>query len=717
MTALTYGNDADLIKGTVVDRTNIGDGKVLAYNLAANKIEYVTSGSGGGGSIGDPVVGGTVGSILFVDGSGNLGQSNANLYWDNTNKRIGINATTPQGSFHVKSNATTEVTMIKQLIVGQTADLFEWRDSSGTVIGDMPVSGAMRLTAGTASNPTYTFFGDQDTGVYWDGATANSLFFSTGGTARAVINSSGQMLVGGTTISASSYAGKLQVMGAAPATGAIDPTTFSVCSTTNGTWTVGQPWGRIDFISNDSSGGADPTDKTHARIELQASATSGGASELVFWVKPGSLAEAFKFTKDAYFQIGAARAAASLAVAGQGTAAVTLFQNLSHGSGDLINLSLTGYSATWTRSTTTATFTVFSTSHLVTGDSVFLTTSSDEQAIPVGAYTITVLTATTYSITCNNVGRVSGSAKLLHNWTRSGSTATLYMSSTSSLHTGMQIYTTDSSSTAAISNFTVFTITVATATTITFTCTNAGATSGYLNTIMTRARITTKGNMILGQLQSGEPSARLQIKTEKTDVIGLMVDAIASQTSDLAQYRDSSNNVLALIDASGRMRTRLGVTTATTVKTGGASYQNFTQTGNTAATETDCFSHSVAANTLGSDGDTLNFSACGTFAATASTDKRIRVKFGATTIYDSGTLAITTANNWSLSGMIIRTGATTQKCFVSITSSSSVLTGSNSYSTAAETLSGAVTFKLTIQGTNASDVVGEFFKENWISAT
>ena len=39
---------------------------------------------------GTPVIGGTSGSVLFVDSSGNLGQDNANLFWDNTSKFLRV---------------------------------------------------------------------------------------------------------------------------------------------------------------------------------------------------------------------------------------------------------------------------------------------------------------------------------------------------------------------------------------------------------------------------------------------------------------------------------------------------------------------------------------------------------------------------------------------------------------------------------------------------
>lgn len=135
-----------------------------------------------------------------------------------------------------------------------------------------------------------------------------------------------------------------------------------------------------------------------------------------------------------------------------------------------------------------------------------------------------------------------------------------------------------------------------------------------------------------------------------------------------------------------------------------------TQTGNTAATETDLFSYSVPGGTLAAVGESLEFAATGTFAATASTNKVIKVLFGGTTIYDSGSLAITTANSWSLRGSVTQVSATSQKCEVTITTSSSVLVASTTYLTAAETLSGIVVLRVRGNGTNANDVLGQRWK-------
>lgn len=133
---------------------------------------------------------------------------------------------------------------------------------------------------------------------------------------------------------------------------------------------------------------------------------------------------------------------------------------------------------------------------------------------------------------------------------------------------------------------------------------------------------------------------------------------------------------------------------------------NTTAVGNVGTGEDNLISYTVPAATLATNGDHLEFEAAGTFAATAN-DKRIKVKFGAATILDTGVLAITAAGDWQLRGKIIRTGAATQKCVVAFTSTDAALRVWPDYATAAETLSGTVVLKLTGEATANNDVVQE----------
>jgi len=58
--------------------------------------------------IGDTVVGGTSGSILFVDAANALGQDNANLFWNDSTDRLGIGVTDPDSKIEVLATTTQQ---------------------------------------------------------------------------------------------------------------------------------------------------------------------------------------------------------------------------------------------------------------------------------------------------------------------------------------------------------------------------------------------------------------------------------------------------------------------------------------------------------------------------------------------------------------------------------------------------------------------------------
>lgn len=156
-------------------------------------------------------------------------------------------------------------------------------------------------------------------------------------------------------------------------------------------------------------------------------------------------------------------------------------------------------------------------------------------------------------------------------------------------------------------------------------------------------------------------------------------------------------------------------TASDTAKVGGSMFVNATAIGNVGTGEDDLRSYSVPANTLATTLDRINFSASGTIASSVNA-KRIKVKFGATTIFDTGAagIPISAAIDWVITGQVIRTGATTQKCFVTMNTNNATLASYADYATAAETLSGAVTLKLTAEAVSNDDVVQETMTVDWM---
>lgn len=130
---------------------------------------------------------------------------------------------------------------------------------------------------------------------------------------------------------------------------------------------------------------------------------------------------------------------------------------------------------------------------------------------------------------------------------------------------------------------------------------------------------------------------------------------------------------------------------------------------NTLAVETTLTSTTVGANTLTTNGDSLEFYAAGTFAATAAT-KQLRIKLGGTTLFDSGALAVTAALDWVLTGSVLRSGASAQKaCFVLKINDATVHSVTD-YSTGTESWGSNLNLVLTGQATNNADITCEIWK-------
>ncbi len=147
-------------------------------------------------------------------------------------------------------------------------------------------------------------------------------------------------------------------------------------------------------------------------------------------------------------------------------------------------------------------------------------------------------------------------------------------------------------------------------------------------------------------------------------------------------------------------------------RVGGTIKVDTTSSGNVGAGEDNLTLYQVTAAALNVDGDYLEGTVFGTFAANANT-KRIRIYCGSTAILDTTALAFNGAH-WSARFTIIRTGAATQKAECVFTSSSALLTTTAAYSTPAETLSSPLNIKCTGEATSNNDIVQQGLVLKWM---
>jgi hypothetical protein len=124
----------------------------------------------------------TAGYIPFGAGTSAAFTSSANLFWDNTNKRLGVNTSSPAREFHVKANgaSTFAVSIIENTNGGTNAKVWDFLNNGTTF--------SLRASndAYNSSNTAYAV--DRDTNAftiyihYWFlGATAEAMRLNSTG--------------------------------------------------------------------------------------------------------------------------------------------------------------------------------------------------------------------------------------------------------------------------------------------------------------------------------------------------------------------------------------------------------------------------------------------------------------------------------------------------------------------------------------------------------
>ena len=138
---------------------------------------------------------------------------------------------------------------------------------------------------------------------------------------------------------------------------------------------------------------------------------------------------------------------------------------------------------------------------------------------------------------------------------------------------------------------------------------------------------------------------------------------------------------------------------------GGVLETQSTSNGNIGTGEDVLMTYTLANGALGTAEDRVELTGFGTLAANGQ-NKRIRIYFGSTVIFDTGTVTHN-ALDWSFSGVVIRTGAATQIASCNFIWEN---TGADTdFTSPLETLSGSVVIKVTGEASSDNDIVQKAF--------
>lgn len=131
---------------------------------------------------------------------------------------------------------------------------------------------------------------------------------------------------------------------------------------------------------------------------------------------------------------------------------------------------------------------------------------------------------------------------------------------------------------------------------------------------------------------------------------------------------------------------------------GGTIFDHFATVSNGTTVETDLYSDTTIANTLGINGDKLEAEYGGTFVSSATATREIKLYFGGTAIFDTGALTLSLSSAWTMYASIIRVSATVVRYMISFTTEGAAL--------AAYTSVGELT-GLTLSNTNVLKITGQ----------
>jgi hypothetical protein len=173
-------------QGALTLTTTGTSGAATLIGTTLNIPQY--SGGGGGMAIGGSITSATAGSVLFAGASGVLAQDNANLFWDDSNNRLGIGTNAPTNAFTIfTNNASAAPIQLRNTNASGFSTFYISTQSGGDAAGFGYVNSG-NATANLADRFVFYTFNNKSISFTRDSAFAPNLFIQ-GTNGNVLINS------------------------------------------------------------------------------------------------------------------------------------------------------------------------------------------------------------------------------------------------------------------------------------------------------------------------------------------------------------------------------------------------------------------------------------------------------------------------------------------------------------------------------------------------
>ncbi len=173
-----------------------------------------------------------------------------------------------------------------------------------------------------------------------------------------------------------------------------------------------------------------------------------------------------------------------------------------------------------------------------------------------------------------------------------------------------------------------------------------------------------------------------------------------------AFYSDNVSTEVASVDKDGQFTGGFGTSASLTpVKLNGVVNANTTAVGNVGAGTDDLISYTLPANSIVTTGRGVRITAWGTGANNANA-KTVTLEFGGQTVMTQA-LTANQVDNWRISSIVLRTGASTQDVFAELLQSGTAVITKQTITAGTQTETAQIIIKCTGTATDNDDIVQE----------